>query len=319
MKTYIIGHRKPDTDAVVAAMALAELYKQKDCFGYSNAVPVITDPLNPETEYLFQKFEVDSPKEISASNISDEDKIVLVDHNEEAQRLTGIKAEQITEIVDHHKANINFNSPIFLNFKPWGSTCTIVYFFMKKNDIVPDKTLASLMLAAIISDTVNLKSATSTNKDKKYLQELAKLAEITDIDAFALEIFKAKSSVTKLSDEEIVKNDYKIYDFGDKKVFINQIETVEQDLIFTDKKAGILAAMASVKTAEKVDLLFVVVSDILNVNSKIILLSNEEQVLSEKAFNTTAKDQIIDIGPKLSRKKEIAPAIEKAIKHDRRE
>ncbi len=313
MKTYIIGHTKPDTDAVVAAMALEFLYKAKDCFGYENPEAVISDPLNPETTFLFEKFGVNTPQVISAQDITTEDKVVLVDHNEASQRLEGLPESQITDIVDHHKANLNLNHPIFMTFKSWGSSSTIVYFLMKQNNVSPDKKLASLMLAAILSDTVGYKSATCTEKDKEIGAELAQIAEISDVAAFTLEIFKAKSDISSLSDEQIVKNDYKVFEFG-KKTMIDQLETVEQDLVLSDKKASLLEAMKSVKEELGVELLFVAITDILKVNTKLLILSEAEKAVAEKAFGGTVQDNVLDIGPKMSRKKEIAPAVENALK-----
>lgn len=311
-KTYVIGHTKPDTDAVVAAMALSYLYRQKACFGYEQPEAAIADPLNPETTILFETLGVSAPPVITADTIQPDDTVVLVDHNEASQRLTGLADEHIVEIVDHHKVNLNLNQPIFLTFKPWGSTSTIIYHLMQQNDIVPDKTTAALMLAAILSDTVGYKSSTTTDTDRELGAELAKLAEIDDVDGFILDILKAKSNVSALTDEQIVKNDYKVFEFG-RPTMIDQLETVEQTMILTEKKAGLLEAMARVKVELGVELLFVAISDILNVNTKLLILSEDETAVAEKAFGGTVVDHVLDIGPKLSRKKEIAPPIEKAL------
>lgn len=310
--TYIIGHQKPDTDAVVAAMALEYLYSREDCFGYTHPVAAIIDPINPETTFLFTKFGITTPKLISTADIQADDQVVLVDHNEASQRLEGVAEEKIVEIVDHHKVNLNLNNPIFLTFKTWGSTTTIVYWMMKSCNVTPNKQLASLMLAAILSDTVGFKSATCTPKDKEVGAELATIAQITDLDAFTLEIFKAKSDVSSLTDEQIIKNDYKVFDFA-TKTMIDQLETVEQDVILTEKKASLLQAMQTVKQELGVELLFVAITDILKVNTKLLILSDAEKTVAEKAFGGTTVDNILDIGPKMSRKKEIAPPIEKAL------
>lgn len=312
MKTYIIGHQKPDTDSVVAAMALKYLFENKEAYLRPHAEAVIADPLNPETIFLFDKFGVDHPRQITAAAIEADDQVVLVDHNEEAQRLADLNPAQIVEIIDHHKVNINFSQPIFMTFKAWGSSCTVIYSMMKKSGIQPDKTLASLMLAAILSDTVGFKSATTTKKDQQIAGELAELAGMTDLDAFALEIFKAKSDISSLSEEEIVTNDYKVFDFG-KQVLIDQLETVEQAEILANKKESLLAAMAKVKASQAVDLLFVAITDILAVNTKLLILGAEEAQVAERAFGGQTQDGVLDIGAKLSRKKEIAPAIEKAL------
>lgn len=313
MKTYVMGHLKPDTDSVVSAMALAEFYRQTPSFNRLSAEAVITGPINNETAFLLKKFGVDSPKIISASDIQSDDQIVLVDHNESNQRLEGIKEEQIVEIVDHHKANLSLNQPIFMTFKTWGASSTIIYYLMKENGFTPDKKLAGLMLSAILSDTVGFKSSTCTDQDIKTAKKLAELAEINDLAALTLEIFKAKSDLSQLSCEQMVKNDYKIFDFAGKKVLIDQLETVEQEQLITEKKDCLLEAMQKVKEELGVALIFVVISDILQVNSKILLLGTQEQEIAELAFSTKASNQIIDIGAKLSRKKEIAPAIEQTI------
>jgi len=323
--TYIIGHKKPDTDAVVAAVALEYLYRNKSCFNCNNPQAVISDPLNPETTFLFKKFELEHPKLLTSADINKEDRVVLVDHNEASQRLDNLEENQIIEIIDHHKVNLNLNQPIFMTFKPWGSSCTIVYFIMKTNNVKPDKKLAALMLAAILSDTVGFKSATTTAKDKEIGTELAQIAEIADLEAFTLEIFKAKSDISSLNNEKIVKNDYKIFEFNTTteepnssdlitKTMIDQLETVEQEMVLSTKKAGLLEAMLAVKNELNVDLLFVAITDILKINTKLLILSEKEGKVAQKAFGGTIVDNVLDIGPKMSRKKEIAPAIENALK-----
>lgn len=308
--TYIIGHRKPDTDSVVSAMALAYLYEQEACFGYDQPQAVIVDPLNPETNYLFERFAVEAPPQITAADLRDKDQVVLVDHNEVDQNLAGLDQEQIVEIIDHHKINLNLGRPIFATFKTWGATATIVYHLMKQVDVKPGQKLAALMLAAILSDTVGFKSATTTDKDKKVGQKLAKIAQTDDLQEFASDIFKAKSNLTDLTPVEIVQNDYKIYNFA-QKTFINQLETVEQKEILTTKKDQLLAAMTTVKAEQAVDLLFVAVTDVLQENTKLLLAGEAEATVAEKAFGGTAQDYVLDIGPRLSRKKQIAPEIEK--------
>jgi manganese-dependent inorganic pyrophosphatase len=313
MKTYIIGHLKPDTDSVVAAMALADLYQNVTCYDYQNPEAVLTGPVNPETAFLLDKFAVTAPRILTAKDLQGDNQVVLVDHNEETQRLEGLKAEQIVEIVDHHKVNLNFEQPIFLTFRVWGSSNTIIADLMQQAHHTPNPKLAALMLAAILSDTVGFKSPTCTSKDQEMAQWLAKLAQIDDLAAFTLEIFKAKSDVTKLSAIDIVKNDYKVFDFAKQKVMIDQLETVEPAKVLTDKKAELLKAMQEVKSELQADLIFVAITDILQVNTKLLILDQKEAEIACKAFGGTVKDQILDIGARLSRKKEIAPPIEKAL------
>jgi len=310
-KTYIVGHQKPDTDSVVSAMALEFLYQQVDGYGYNNPVAVIADPINQETKYLFDRFKVKTP-ELLSKPIDLQDQVVLVDHNEASQRSPHFIQEQIVDIIDHHKVNLNLSKPIYLTFKTWGSSSSIVYYLMKQANITPPKKLAALMLAAILSDTVGLKSPTTTDRDTKFAQELAQIAQITDFDAFTLDIFKAKSNVSKLSPVQIVKNDYKLFEFT-QPTFIGQIETVEQELLLSTKKQELLKAMTQVKKEQKVKYLFLAVTDILKINTKLLILDKPEQEIAQKAFGGTTQDNVLDIGAKLSRKKEIAPAIEKTM------
>lgn len=313
-KTYIIGHQKPDTDATVATLAFKYIFESDNCWGHQESIPCITHNLNPETKYIFEKFQQETPKLITAKDINPEDKIVLVDHNEESQRLQDLNPDQITDIFDHHKVNLSLEKPIFITTKAWGSTCSVAYHIMKTHNITPPAKLATLMLCAILSDTVGFKSSTTTEKDRALGNELAQIAGIDDINQLTLEIFKAKSDISQLNDDQIVKNDYKIFELANKKVFIGQLETVEQETILLTKKAGLIKAMQKIKDQESVDLIYLVISDILKVNSKIIIIGESEQQVAEKAFSAQTQNNILDIGPKLSRKKEILPPIEEALR-----
>lgn len=313
MITFIIGHLKPDLDSAVSAVSLKYLFDNVDCFQRKNTIPVLADPANNETKTIFKKFNTPIPKILENDQIDLNDLFILVDHNEESQRLPGIKNKQIAEIYDHHKANLNLPTPIFINIKAWGSTNTVIYWLMEIYQIKPNKQMASLMLSAILSDTVGLKSATTTDKDKKAVQDLSGLSDITDIDALTLEIFKAKSNIDNLTPTQIVTNDYKIYNFSGKKVLIDQVETVEQEKVLSQKET-LLKAMETVKQTEKADYIFVVISDVLKVNSKMLYSTSEEKQIAEKAFQGRGEANILDLGPRLSRKKEIAPEIEKTLK-----
>ncbi len=310
MQTFIIGHKKPDLDAVVATIATAEFRKQRGDRG--NPIAVIADPINPETEFVFGKFGITTPKLITATDIGPEDKIVLVDHNEVDQRLNNLPQDQIIGIVDHHKFNINFNHAIKITAMPLGSCTTIVYAKFRQYQLNIDPALAKLMLCAVLSDTVGLKSGTTTDKDRYAAADLAKAAGITDVNALTLEIFKAKSNISSLTPEQIVKNDYKIFEFT-KKTFIGQIETVEQEVVL-GRKDELINALQTVKTAEGVALIFLAVSDILKINTKLILPGVDEIAIAEKAFGGKAVSNVLDIGAKLSRKKDFAPPIENALK-----
>lgn len=309
MKTYIIGHRKPDADSVISAIALSELINATQKI---QSVAVITEKANPETTFIFTKFQQQLPQILSKNNINPDDQFVLVDHNEEDQRLENLNPEQIIRIVDHHKLNLSLDHPIDVLVKTWGSTATIIWSLFHQHQIAIKPQLATLILCAVLSDTVGLRSATTTQTDKDAVKDLSQTAGISDIDALTLEIFKAKSNLSQLTPEQIVKNDYKIFDFS-KKTFIGQVETVEQQQVIKEKKQDLLQALQQVKTELGVELAFLAISDVLSVNTKILLAGPEEAKIAQTAFDLQPQNDLIDIGAKLSRKKQIAPPIEKAL------
>jgi len=309
MKTYLIGHRKPDLDSVVATLAYGELL---EALGEKNLVPGRIDPLNEESKYVFKKFASSPPRPISLKEIKDSDQIILVDHNEKNHRLEGLNQDQIIAILDHHyRISLDLNQPIKIDIRPWGATNSIIYDLFSKNNLQPKPKTAKLMLAAIISDTLGLKSPTTTKADRQAVNQLGKITGL-GIKKLTFEIFKAKSAIDKLTPKQIVTNDYKIFPFGGKRTLINQIETVEQESVLK-MKVQLIKAMAVVKREQKIDYMYNVITDILKENSQLIYLDEKDKKVAESAFGGRGEDNVLDIGPRLSRKKQIAPEIEKVL------
>jgi manganese-dependent inorganic pyrophosphatase len=307
-RIFIIGHRQPDLDAIVAPIAYAELLK---VLGQKNAIPVRCDQVNNETRYIFEKFSISIPKLIKKKDLKKSDQVILIDHNEESQRLEGLNPDQIIGIIDHRKANLNLNKPIKIDIRPWGSSSTIVYEYFKQNNLQPEPKTAKLMLAAILSDTLGLKSPTTTDFDRKTAKELAKQTGI-DVRKLTLEQFKAKSDISNLTPKQVVTVDYKIFNFGGERTLINQIETVEQKKVLK-MIVQLIKAMGEVKIKQKLDHIYCVITDILKANSQLIYLNEEDRKIVESAFGGRGENNVLDIGPRLSRKKQIAPEIEKVL------
>ena len=310
---YLIGHTKPDLDSTVAVMALKYLFDQAECFNYKKSVPVLAGPANFETQTILKKFNTPLPQVLKTPEIKTGDRFVLADHNEAFQRLTGIKDEQIVDIYDHHKVNLNLSQPIFINIKAWGATSTIASWFMEISGVKPNKDLASLMISAILSDTQGFKSSTTTQVDRDQIKKLNQIAQIKDLDALTLEIFKAKSNLKGLSSKQILTKDYKLYDFSGKKVLINQLETVEQEKLL-GQSVQLIKELEKVIREMNLDHAICVITDVLRVNSKAFVLPVDENLFIQ-AFPRAKKikSSVWDLGALMSRKKEIAPAIEKVI------
>jgi manganese-dependent inorganic pyrophosphatase len=310
MNIYITGHISPDLDSVASAYTYAEYLKKSKRYEGAHIIPVRAGEPNNETTFVFNKLGVEMPKYLGDFEIESGDGFILVDHNEESQRHEKVKAEQVLEIVDHHKIHVSFTSPVRIDVKPFGCSNTLIHELFEMYGIEISKEVKGLMLSAILSDTVGLKSSTTTGFDSEVAHKLAGELEI-DLDKYTFEIFKAKSDLTGLKSSDIVRKDFKVFDFSGTKVFINQVETVEPEKLI-EQKEDLIKALEDVKVKEGVGQAYLIITDILKVNSQAIYATEAEKEIIEKAFTTQGINNVADIGPKMSRKKDIAPAIEKA-------
>jgi len=312
MRIFIIGHKSPDLDCISSTVEYSEFLKKIGRYEDAEFVPTRAGEPNNETIHIFKKFNVEMPVLIDEQQIDPEDKFILVDHNEESQRSEKIDPEKIIEIVDHHKLNLSFTTPLRIDIRPLGSTSTIIYELFEMLSLIPSDNVSHLIMASILSDTVGLKSSTTTGLDVTFVKNLSKKLDV-NIEKLTFDIFKAKSDLTELFAKQIVNKDFKVFDFSGKKVFIGQVETVEPDEVLKDK-TNLIKALEEAKVEQGTSQAYLFVTDILKVNSYAIFTTKEEQEIIEKAFTTQGKDWVADIGPKISRKKDIAPEIERVLK-----
>lgn len=311
MKIYTIGHLSPDLDTVASAYVYAKLLTDAGIYPQADIIPLVSEDPNLETKTIFSMFKAELPKKISDIEIGEEDRFILVDHNEESQRHSLVVGDRVLEIIDHHKINISFTTPIKIDVRPLASTCSIVHLLYKAHGLKPSRVVEQLILAAILSDTMGLKSPTTTGTDSTLAEHIAQAHSI-DIDELIFEIFKAKSDISALSIEELIKKDYKIFDFNGKKVFIGTVETVEPHKVL-EMLSSVVTGLNELKPSLGVSHAFLCVTDLLKINTKVIFETEEEGSILVKAFTTIAEANVADIGPRISRKKEIAPEIEKAL------
>lgn len=292
---YVVGHRNPDTDSVVSAIAYAE-------FKGNNFIPAILGELNNETKFILEKFDIKTP--VLLNSINEEDKVVLVDHNEQSQTIEGIKDFQIIEILDHHKINISFSSPIYLSTKPYGSTASLITekFLETKKEI--STKIAGLLLSAILSDTIIFKSPTTTEIDKEFAQILAKISGIENIVEYGMELFKKKAEVSSKTASQIVFNDFKDFDFKGKKIGVGQIELIDANDIM-NRKSEIIVEMENIKNNDYFAIILVV-TDIMKEGSYLWVVGNKESIYN--IFNITDENNYKE--GFLSRKKQVIPPLE---------
>ena len=243
----------------------------------------------------------------SEVNKLDKKKVVLVDHNEVLQSAVGLDEADVIEIVDHHKiGSISTSSPINFRNMIVGSTNTIIYFLYKENGVKLTKQMAGVMLSGIISDTLNLKSPTTTSTDIKVVNELNKICKL-NLDKFSTLMFKAGTSLDGVSVNDVISGDLKVFNEGNVSFAISQAFTMDYDSILK-KKEEYLEAIVSKKSELKLNYFIFVITDILK-NGSYILVGEEEEMLLRKALNDS-KFVSGNFLPKIvSRKKQVVPII----------
>lgn len=237
-------------------------------------------------------------------------KVILVDHNEHSQSADGLADAEILEVIDHHKiGDIRTNSPISFRNLPVGSTCTIVYkMFLEKNIPIPYK-IAGLLLSGIISDTLFMKSPTSTTDDKNAIDSLNKILKL-NLDQYSHQMFKAGTALGGYSVEEIFFKDFKEYYVDIHKIGISQIFTLDYESVF--KRKDLYIDLINKTHKERAYFLTILlITDIVKEGSYIMFNCNNKQLIPI-AFNCD-NCQGIFVNNIVSRKKQAIPLILEAL------
>lgn len=237
-------------------------------------------------------------------------KVILVDHNEASQAVPGIEEAEVMEVFDHHRiGSFETLHPILFVVEPVGCTNTLITELYQKYDIEPEPPYAGLMLSAILSDTVILRSPTTTERDRKAAAFLAEIAGL-EIRQLGEEIFNASSDLLKKTPEEIIKTDYKIYEVKDHKIGIGQIELIEM-LTFEKLRGPLLDALRQISHKDRLTLACLLVSDIIYENS-LLLFSGDSSVITRMGYPLLAPD-LAELKGVLSRKKQLVPRLLSAL------
>jgi manganese-dependent inorganic pyrophosphatase len=303
MKTFITGHKSPDTDSIASSLVMADLEKK---LGNTNEIiSCRLGELNKETEYALNYFKVEAPTLINS--VKDADEVILVDHNSFSQNVEDISSAKIVKVVDHHCiSNFKTAEPLFYYAQPVGCTCTILYELYKTNNFEITSTIAGLMLSAIISDTLLLKSPTCTSKDVRAVEELSKISNV-DYNIYGLNMLKAGTDLSSYSSEELINLDSKEFSSNGYKFQIAQVNTVDIDDVLKNQST-LETAMNDFINTNKLDLFMFIITDIINSNSKAIVLGTKSSVI-EKSYNTSIENNIAFLPGVVSRKKQVVPVI----------
>ena len=234
-------------------------------------------------------------------------KVLLVDHNEKHQSVEGIDEADIIEIIDHHKlGNVSTDKPINLRCMTLGSTCTILYLMYKEQNIEIPKDIKGVMLSAILSDTLCLKSPTTTKTDEETVRKLSKSLNI-NYEEYALEMFKEGSDLSDKDPEDIVTQDFKRFTMDDYLIGVGQVFVTGMDAI-KEKQPFLKDALESVKKAGDFYATTLFVTDILTSTSYLYYTDSFKNIL-EKAFKIEELEQGYALKDIVSRKKQIIPKI----------
>lgn len=237
-------------------------------------------------------------------------RVILVDHNELSQAVSGVEEADILEIIDHHRVgDIQTGKPIIFRNDPVGSTSTIVYALYGESGLRPPRNVAGLLCAAILSDTMKFKSPTCTHQDITAARQLAEIAGIDDMDAFATAMFKAGSSLEGRTPREIFHQDFKDFILGNHKIGVSQINTMDGANLDAVRQE-LLTYMTDLCAAQQYDLLLLLFTDILKEGSE-VLFAGEHTDLVVKAFGS-AQNGLFLPGV-VSRKKQIIPLLAAAV------
>ncbi|MGK0553973.1 manganese-dependent inorganic pyrophosphatase [Macrococcus capreoli] len=304
MKILTFGHKNPDTDTVTSALVMEDLQKALG----KDIEAVRLGDLNGETEYALKHFNVNAPRVLERLH---GEEVILVDHNEFQQSADGIEDANILMVVDHHRiANFETAGPLYYRAEPVGCTATILNKMYKEHSVEIKPEIAGLMVSAIISDSLLFKSPTCTEEDVKAAEELAAIANI-DLQTYGLEMLKAGAKTSDKTPEELLNIDAKSFSMGEHEVRVAQVNTVDIDEVLSRQEE--LENAINAETAQEGYALFVlVVTDILNSNSKVLALG-AQQAAVEKAFNVTLNNNTALLEGVVSRKKQVVPQLTEAL------
>lgn len=304
MSMYVVGHKVPDSDSICGAIALAYLKNQ---IGEA-AIPARLGELSPETQFILDKFGVDSP-EFKTSYAGEQ--VYIVDHSELTQAPDDISEATIVGIVDHHKlGDLTTSTPLECWIRPVGCSNTIIKMMYDFYRIDIPKEIAGIMLCAILSDTVIFKSPTCTTADIKCVEALADIAGISDYKELGMEMFRVKSAVDGTPIRELVMRDFKDFNMCGNLVGIGQLEVVDL-AVFDQIKADLEADIAALKAEGNRHSVLLLLTDIMKEGSEMLIVSDDIAII-ENAFGVKAEEGRVWLDGVLSRKKQVVPQLQDA-------
>ena len=303
-KILVFGHQNPDSDAIGSAVAFA--YLAREAYGLDTEAVALGEP-NEETAFVLDTFGVKAPRVVTSAKAEGVEQVILTDHNEFQQSANGIEKAVIREVIDHHRiANFETAGPLYYRAEPLGCTATILKKIYEEQSVHIDKQMAGLMLSALISDSLLLKSPTCTLRDKVAAEELAKIAGV-NLEEYGLAMLKAGASTKDKKAEELITLDAKEFILGDDKLIVAQINTVDEKEV-ADRKEELANAINSEISEKSLSAFVFVITNILTSNSEVLVLGAKQDKVAA-AFGKTLANDFMTLEGVVSRKKQVVPQI----------
>lgn len=300
MSTLIFGHKNPDTDSICSAIGYSIVKKALN----EDVEACRLGDISKETQYVLDYLNIEAPRLIT--EVEKDQEVILVDHNEFNQSVNKIEEAKIKEVIDHHRiANFNTVEQVYMNVQVVGCTATIIYEIAKNNNVEITKELATILLSAIISDSLLFKSPTCTERDKKVAADLAEIANV-DVDKYGMDLLKAGTDLSDFTAEELINIDSKEFQTENGLFEVAQINTVDINEFLEANEQAIVAAVNQKISNKELALAVVLITDIVNSNTMAIVLGEQTKVF-EKGLKTEVIDNKSFLAGVVSRKKQVVP------------
>ncbi len=232
-------------------------------------------------------------------------RVVLVDHNEAGQSVSGLDQAEIIEIIDHHRqGGVLTGAPIYSRYEPVGATATIIGSMYQEKGLMPPPKLAGLMCAAIVSDTVMFKSPTCTERDVRMAERMARIAGVS-IDELGYSIFSASSSEDKPA-RELIFSDFKEFQIAGHPIGIGQVTCLDSDRVLK-RIDELLSVMRESMKKSGYDMVLLMLTDVLREGTELLVVGDEDVI--KQAFNVDVKDHHAFLPGIVSRKKQVVPML----------
>lgn len=304
----VFGHQNPDNDAIMSSVVLSQLLNQVEYQGNTYTACCL-GPLPAESAKLLEDAGVAAPTLIDAiepaAEGEDAQLVILTDHNEPGQSVTGLENATIFGVVDHHRfGDFTTAAPLHIVALPWGSSCSIVAKLFEVLGVEPTDTQAKLLLSAMMTDTLMLKSPTATDVDAAIA---AKLGEQLGVDPvkFGMEAFLTRPSGS-FTAAEMVGNDIKMFEVAGKKLLIGQYETVDKSRAL-GMIPEIREAMRAYQAEKAADGIVLCLTDIMEEGSQVLL--EGDTAAAQKGLGIEDVAEGVWMPGVLSRKKQVAAPI----------